>query len=269
MTSPRKSASLAVFHFGDSPFRTLFQNAQVNLQHCIDGYDRSILLKEDLNAVGQTKPTTLLKPNMQVFLDQIASLAKEGYYIDIRIFAHGSNDAIYFDNDKVLTNSLLKSELSFANTGFQTLPIRSVYGVNCYGQTFNQTWLALGAKVTCGARYVNFYPNQFNKFASEWEKGDVGFAEALRASNTESSRSVMQALIAADAMGRSNFDKCPFLKTVLGDHSCAKSYFDANWGLNSEWQDGELGAENMDYSSYMFRAGQQELTRNDKASLTW
>src|SRR5262245_61786539 len=107
MITPRKSASLAVFHFGDSPFRTLVQNAQVNLQHCIDGYDRSVLLKEDLNAVGQTKPTVLLKPNMQVFLGQIVSLAREGYYIDIFIFTHGNDDKIYFDNDKVLTNSLL------------------------------------------------------------------------------------------------------------------------------------------------------------------
>ena len=60
------------------------------------------------------------------------------------------------------------------------MPIRAVYQMNCYGQTFNETWLSLGAKVTCGARYVNFYPNQFNKFASEWKKGDVDFAEALR-----------------------------------------------------------------------------------------
>ena len=136
--------------------------------------------------------------------------------------------------------------------------------MNCYGQTFNETWLSLGAKVTCGARYVNFYPNQFNKFASEWKKGDVDFAEALRDFDTESSRTVMQGLIAADALGKSNFDKCPFLKTVLGDHSCAQSYFHANWGISSdEWQNGQSGADNMNYSSYMFRAGLKTLTRNN------
>jgi hypothetical protein len=270
MTSPRKSASLTVFHFGDSPFRTLVQNAQVNLQHCIDDYDRSILLKEDFVSVGQTRPTVLLKPNMAVFLGQVAALAKEGYYIDLFIFAHGSDDRIYFDNDKSLTTNILKSELSFENTGLHTLPIRAVYQMNCYGQTFNETWLALGAKVTCGARYVNFYPNQFNKFASEWKKGDVDFAEALRDSNTESSRTVMQGLIAADALGKSNFDKCPFLKTVLGDHSCAQSYFHANWGISAdEWQNGQSGADNMNYSSYMFRAGLKTLTRNNMTSLSW
>jgi len=269
MTTPRKSASLTVFHFGDSPFRTLFQNAQVNLQHCIDGYHRSILLKEDFNGVGQTKPTVLLKPNVQVFLGQLASLAKEGYYIDIFFFAHGNEDRIYLDNDKVLTTGLLTSELAFANTGLKILPIRSVYGVNCYGHTFNRTWLELGAKVACGARFVNFYPNQFNKFASEWRKGDVSFSKALHDSNTESSRSVMQGLIAADAMSKSNFDKCPLLKTVLGDHPCAQSYFDANWLASDEWQRGESGAENMNYSSYMFRTGITTLTRNDMAALRW
>jgi hypothetical protein len=80
---PRKSASLTVFYFDDNPFYTLVQNAQVNLQHCIDDYQKSVLLKEDFNSVGQTKPTVRLQPNMEVFLNQIVSLANDGYYMDI------------------------------------------------------------------------------------------------------------------------------------------------------------------------------------------
>jgi hypothetical protein len=144
-----------------------------------------------------------------------------------------------------------------------------VYQMNCYGRTFNQTWLSLGAKVSCGARWVNFYPNQFNKFASEWKEGNVSFDKALQESNTESSRSVMQTLIAGDALGRFNFDKCPFGRTVLGDHACAKSYFDANWLASDEWQNGQSGAENMNYSAYMFRPGLETLTRNNMAPLVW
>ena len=101
----RKSASLTVFYFNDNLFYKLVQNAQVNLQHCIDGYNKSILLKEDFNSVGQTKPTVHLKPNMEVFLNQIVTLANEGYYIDIYIFTHGNDDKIYFANNKVLTNT--------------------------------------------------------------------------------------------------------------------------------------------------------------------
>lgn len=269
MLTPRKSASLTVFHFGDSAFRTLVQNAQVNLQHCIDGYDKSVLLKEDMVSVGQTRPTLLLKPNKGAFLEQIVGLARDGYHIDIRLFTHGNDDKIYIAPNEILSNEELRSELSATRTGFDHIPIRSVYGVNCYGRTFNQSWLAVGAKVSCGTRWVNFYPNQFNKFASEWEKGDVGFSEALRLSNTDSSRTVMQTLIAADAMSKSNFDKCPFGRTVLGDHDCARSYFDKNWLASDEWQAGESGAENMNYSSYMFRVGLTDLTCNDRASLVW
>jgi hypothetical protein len=269
MTTPRRSASLAVFHFDDSAFRTLVQNGQVNLQHCIDGYDKSVLLKEGMVSVGQTRPTVLLKPDMETFLEQIVALTKEKYYIDLFLFAHGNDDRIYIAPGEILTTGILKSELSLTKTGYSKFPIRAVYQMNCYGRTFNQTWLELGAKVSCGARWVNFYPNQFNKFASEWKKGNVGFAEALRASNTESSRSVMQALIAADALTKFNFDKCPLLKTVLGDDPCARSYFDANWLAHDEWQAGESGKENMDYSSYMFRVGLTDLTRNNMAPLSW
>jgi hypothetical protein len=269
MATPRKSASLTVFHFDDSAFRTLVQNAQVNLQHCIDGYDKSVLLKEDMVSVGQTRPTVLLKPGLGTFLDQIVALTRQGYYIDIFFFTHGNDDKIYLAPGEVLTTGILKSALSSAKTGYEVYPIRSVCGVNCYGHTFNQTWLDLGAKVSCGARWVNFYPNRFNKFASEWKKGNVGFGEALRASNTESSRSVMQALIAGDAISKFNFEKCPFGKTVLGDHACARSYFDRNWLAADEWEHDKSGAENMDYSSYMFRVGLTDLTRNDMAPLRW
>lgn len=270
---PTKSACLAIFFFNDSNFSTLVQNAQVNLQHCIDGYDKSVLLKEDFNSVGQTRPTVLLKPNKEVFLNQIKELADDGYWIDIRIFTHGSIESIPLANGKNLTASELAEELSYQKTGYRKLPIRSVYQMNCFGHTFNQTWLALGAKVVSGARYVNFYPNQFNKFASEWNKGNVSYTSSLAESNTESSRSVMQAAIQADAMkdiAPKNWDKCPIGKTVLGDHPCSKSYFSANWGFdNSEWQSGQSGKDNMNYSSYMFRVGDINLTKNNKSALVW
>jgi hypothetical protein len=266
---PQKQASLTVFFFDDNPFYTLVQNAQVNLQHCIDGYDKSVLLKEDFKSVGQTKPTVNLKPNMQVFLNQIVNLTNEGFFLDIYVFAHGNDDKIYFDNGKVLTSDILKSELNKSKTGHGEYPIRIVYQVNCYGRTFNQTWLSLGAKVVCGPRWVNFYPNQFNKFAVNWNKGDVSFDQALKLSNTDSSRTVMQSLIASDAMSKFNFEKCPLGKTVLGDHPCARSYFDKNWLARDEWQEGQSGAENMNYSSFMFRPGLNDLTKKNMDPLVW
>ena len=70
---PRKSAALTVFYFNDTPFETLIQNAQVNLQHCIDGYDKSVLLKEGFEPVGQDQPTETGKPNRRVFFDSSSS----------------------------------------------------------------------------------------------------------------------------------------------------------------------------------------------------
>ena len=85
-TSPTKCASLTVFYFNDGPLYTLVQNAQVNLQHCIDGYHKSVLLKESFSAPGQTQPTKVLKPNKVVFLNQLIELVNEGYYVDIFYF---------------------------------------------------------------------------------------------------------------------------------------------------------------------------------------
>jgi hypothetical protein len=271
--SPEKSASLTYFHFeGDSALYKLIQNAQVNLQHCIDGYSKSVMLKENFSAPGQTQPTKVLKPNKAVFLGQLNELVNEGYYVDIFIFAHGSPDRIYMANDLTLSTTELKDAVAEEKSGFRYLPIRMVYQMNCYGRTFNQTWLDIGAKLVCGSRYVNFYPNQFNKFATDWNKGNVLFEKAVYDSNTESSRTVMQTLIAADAASElfpKDWDKCPIGSTVLGDKPCAKSYFKANWGIDGdEWQEGKSGKDNMNHSSYMFTPG-MNITKSNKGILVW
>jgi hypothetical protein len=266
---PTKSAALTLFAFGDDPIRTLVQNAQVNLQYCIDGYDRSVVLKDEFVSLGQTRPDLVLSPGGQLFVEQVRELAATDHYIDIFLFAHGSRGRISIpgsDND--ITEEFLLEELSRDKTGRNQLPIRSVYQMNCYGQTLNQTWVDLGAKVVCGARFINFYPNQFNAFAREWVKGDVPFFTALRESNTDSSRTVMQTLIAADALVHPGSTRCQLLSTVLSDSPCAKSYFKDRWfSSDSDWQDGMSGKDNMNYSSYMFRTG-SNLPRND-IPLAW
>jgi hypothetical protein len=267
---PTKSACLTVFHFeGDSMVYNLIQNAQVNLQHCIDGYDKSIMLKEDFNSVGQTKPTEVKKPNKVIFLNQLVELANDGYWIDVRIFTHGSVNRIHLNNNLDITPQDLLDAKKETKHGI--FPIRSVYGVNCNGITFNQTWLDIGAIVACGARATNFYPNRANKFHTEWESGNVAFKDALERSDTESAHTVMQTLIAADAASQlfpKDWDKCPIGSTVLGDKPCAKSYFSANWGLKNYWQEGKSGKENMNYSSDMITVG-QNITKNNHSVLVW
>jgi hypothetical protein len=270
--SPDKSASLTVFYFDDNLVYTLVQNAQVNLQHCIDGYAKSVLLKESFSALGQTQPTKVLKPNKAVLLNQLIELVNEGYYVDIFLFTHGNPDKIYLANNLILSPPELEEALTEEKSGFHYLPIRMVYQMNCYGHTFNQTWLNVGAKAVCGSRYVNFYPNQFNAFARAWDKGDVLFEKAIYDSNTEASRTVMQTLVAADAASElfpKDWHKCPLGSTVLGDHACAESYFRARWGLSTdEWQKGLSGKANMNYSSFMFTPG-MNITKNNTSILMW
>jgi hypothetical protein len=267
---PTKSACLTYFHFeDDSRIYNLIQNAQVNLQHCIDGYDKSVLLKEDFNSVGQTKPTEVKKPNKVIFLNQLVDLVNDGYWVDVRIFAHGAPGKIYMNNDLVLTPQDLIDAKKETKHGIFT--IRSAYGCNCDGSSFNKTWIDIGAIVAGFARATNFYPNQCNKFHDEWEKGNVTFKDAVERSDTESSRTVMQALIAADAASQlfpKDWDKCPIGSTVLGDKPCAKSYFSARWGLGDNWQAGKSGKENMNYASEIIIAG-QNITRNNKDVLVW
>jgi hypothetical protein len=212
-----------------------------------------------------------MKPNKAVFLGQLIELVNEGIYVDIFIFTHGNTDKIYFANDKTISPTELEEELAEEKSGFNYLPIRMVYQMNCYGRTFNQSWLNVGAKAVCGARYVNFYPNQFNAFANEWYKGNVLFEKAVYDSNTESSRTVMQSLVAADAASElfpKDWDKCPVFSTVLGDKPCAKSYFLARWLDTGEWQEGESGKDNMNYSSFMFTPG-INITKSNKDILVW
>lgn len=267
---PTKSACLTVFHFeGDSKLFKLIQNAQVNLQHCIDGYDKSVMLKEDFNAVGQTKPTVVKKPNKVIFLNQLVELANDGYWFDVRIFTHGFQGGIKLNNDLNLLAEDIREAVKETKHGI--FPIRSVYGCNCNGASLNQTWLDVGALVAGGSFDTYFYANTMNGFHNEWEKGNVSFKDAIERSHTDSARTVMQTLIAADAASQlfpKDWDKCPIGSTVLGDKPCAKSYFTANWSLGNCWQAGKSGKENMNYASRMITAG-QNITRNNKDVLVW
>ena len=270
---PTKTASITVFYFDDGPVYTLIQNAQVNINNCFKGYDRTVLLKENYaNVPGKVDPDIIKKPNRRVFLNQVIQLAQEGYLIDIYILTHGARNGISFANDKLLTPSYLESELSISKTGYEEMPIRMVYQMNCWGKNMNQAWLNVGAKVSIGSRYLNFYPNQMNKFVTEWNKGTVSVDQALNKANTESSRTVMQSLVQADAASQlspDNWDKCPIGRSVLGSHSCAKSYFTNVWTMsNYEWQNNDSGKENMNYSSYKFRPGDKTLTKN-RRNLEW
>ena len=278
-TCNKGAASIVFFYMGDSKFTTLFQET-TKLKKAMQGYKKIILLKHnetdsllDFSEADERLADKVVKPTKANFFKYIIELAQEGYYLDIWIWSHGWSNSFRcsngtFGSKESIKNTDIEAELSKSKSGLTTIPIRMVYQINCYGSTLSDTWTKMGAKVSIGTRYVNFYPTQFGKFASEWNKGTVKVSSALKTSNTSTSRTLVQAYLATVHAPSTNkeWGKCKLFQTVLGSSDCAKEYFDKMWGLDSEWQSGQSGKDNMNYSSTWLTQGSSSITKKTKPS---
>lgn len=274
-----KSASLIFFYYGDSKYTTLGQET-VKLKKAMEGYDFKVLLKAetlpswaDLSEKDEKLANIKDLPTKANLFKYLKQLAADGYYIDLFIFSHGWKERFKAlpgtklsdcDGGDCVRASDITAELSASQTGFTVIPIRMVWGTNCYGQTLGETWRSVGAKTTAGARYVQFYPNAFGNFIDDWNKGNVSFESAVGTSDTNAVRTVTQTYISLVHAPSTNkqWGKCPFGSTVLGDKPCARDYFDEMWLSNGEWQANKSGKDNMNHSSFMFRGGDKHLTKN-------
>lgn len=278
-----RKASVIFFHFGDSKFRTLFQTTQVNLNTVIEPYDRSILLTHDNmpqwadgNRRVRRNADRVMDPTLDNFVTALRNLARQGYMIDVYVFAHGSStrgftgttgqydDRFYISPDMV--RRMAGGQESY--TGFRTLPIRMVYQMSCYGSTLLDEWTAIGAKAAMGARFVRFNTNTFNSFATAWTGGER-FRRAVRGMDSGSAWTVMETLLLGDALtsekGKQAYGRtwsgCPVGRTVLSGHSCAKDYFIVNWSEGAdEWSDDiENGSQFIRNSSFSLIAGDRGM----------
>jgi hypothetical protein len=273
------SASIVFFYMGDSPFTTLFQES-TKLKKAMEGYKKVILLKHnqtdswlDFSEADEKIADKIVTPTKANLFKYIIDLSKEGYYLDIWIWSHGWKEGFRcstgtFGSKGEITNNDINTDLDDSKTGLSMLPIRMVYQINCVGQSLNNNWVSVGAKVSIGTRYTNFYPTQFGKFADEWNKGNVSIKSALKTSNTSASRTLVQtylAMVHAPANNK-HWGKCKLGQTVLGDSDCAKEYFTWKWLSNSQWQSGKSGKDNMNYSSTWRTDGDSSITKNTKPS---
>lgn len=278
----RGTASLCYFNYGDSQYTTFFQET-LKLKKVMEGYNVSVLLKHDtlppwadLSEKDEKLADVKDLPTRTNLFKYIIKLAVDGYAIDLFLFTHGwreqfgAREGRPGSEDRVTAHDI-SNALAPRETGFTRMPIRIVWGTNCYGQTLGQTWRGIGAKATAGARFVNFYPNAWGNFIDDWNKGTVSFNDAVANADTDMVRTAVQTYIAVvDAPAQKKqgkWDGCGFGKTVLGDDSCARDYFVSCWLAADEWQAGKSGKENMNYSSYMFRGGAKHITKN--THLTW
>jgi hypothetical protein len=275
----RGAASLIYFNYGESSPYTAFFQETLKLKKAMEGYNCTVLLKHettpswaDLSEKDEKLADIKAPPTTTNLFKYMIELAQDGYYIDFFNFSHGwegqfgAKNVRDDDEDRVTTADITR-ELAPSRTGFTQMPIRIVWGTNCYGHTLGETWRSVGAKATCGARGINWYPNSFGKFIDDWNKG-VPFNEALRDADTDLVRTASQTYIAfVDAPAKKKqgkWDGCLFGNTVLGDKPCAKDYFVSCWGMADEWQADMSGKENMNYSSYMFRGGEKDITKNTR-----
>jgi hypothetical protein len=267
--SPDTTGSLVFFYYGNSKFLTTFQET-LRLKLAMEGYDYIVLLKYDeipplidISEQDERDADVVDDPTPANVFKYLKQMADDGRMIDLWIFSHGGPGSV-----ADITPSMIKSELSPAKTGFTKVPIRMIWTTACYASTLNEAWSSVGAKAVAGARTVNFFPHQFGKFANEWNKGSVSFRDALTRSDTGVSRAVGDSAMLTHARVTQNqWGGCPGVKTILGDHPCAKQYFNFTWYLaDSDFLDSLSGRENMKHGSEKILAGDGALTKSSTPS---
>lgn len=248
------AASLLFFYFGDSYVTTLCQET-TDLAEAMEGYKRSVLLRDKVKVgpfeVGKREnrqAEVVDTPSKANFFKHLRQLAKDGYFVDVFVFSHGWDAgfrSLEGGRHGEITAADVEAELAPAKTGLPTMPIRLVYQMNCYGSTMAPAWRKVGAKAVTGARYVNFFPNQYGRFMKHWNRGDA-LQVCLDEADTPASRGVVDTYLATidapktkctnrkERKGDCDFpgwDGCSFGTFVTGDKPCSKEYFTARWGI--------------------------------------
>jgi len=146
----RGAASVIYFNYGDSPNTAFFQET-LKLKKAMEGYNYTVLLKyettpswADLSEEDEKQADIKAPPTTTNLFKYMIQLAQDGYSIDFFNFSHGweglfgarnAND----DEDRV-TAEEITCELAPSKTGLTQMPIRIVWGTNCYGHSLGATW---------------------------------------------------------------------------------------------------------------------------------
>lgn len=255
-----KTASIVFFYFGDSPFVSLAQET-VPVGMALEGYDRSVLLHFDTKvgpfdvSKGDEKHATVVDvPTTANLVAQLADLKKGKYVVDLFLFAHGGPKTFRTSLGSAGENDT--ASIGQIKDEVKPLNMNAVWQCNCWGSSWNATWKKLGAKVSAGARSVNFYPARFGPFMRGWKDGKT-FGEAVAESDSAAIRTASQTWILAQAAMRTReWDGNIFNSmAVLGKNNAAERYFRTCW-LGDYWVDGKAGNENMNIASEMILDGE-------------
>ncbi len=265
-----KSAAFVLFYFDNGPFATLFQNIGTKLNLALDGYSRTVVMKEDYLGLKADKEVNFMSKTM--FLTELMNLARDGYYIDLYIFTHGCRNGIML-KDGTVTAQDIQTFLGGC-FGPGNFPLRMVYQMNCYGSNLLTAFKNAGAKVACGTRNVNFCPTRYNPFAYSWQAGKT-FQQAV---NDGMNDDVANSLAATGLninlkwkIGNPISWDCKSCKVgtdLTEKKDCLGCYYKSFWGFdNSEYDYNKTGLQNMFNSSYHVIVGDGSITKNTKP--TW
>lgn len=138
-------------------------------------YDNVIIL-EDAAANGKQLTETLVE-------------ASRTHQVDLLLLVHGLTGQLVGYRGKECVGAETFGPLCDACYQTpETLDLRMVYGVNCYGYSLTETWRKLGAKVVNGAVGVNWMPEpSLSVFLFNWLRGKP-YSEAVRRSNQTANR---------------------------------------------------------------------------------
>jgi hypothetical protein len=274
------TASVVSFYTGDSALYELAQHLDVKLSNFVSGYGRSTLLIEEskspklFDSTALKKANEVREPTAANFIDAIKDLVEDSYSVDVFVIGHGTTKKMIVSKgfsppdrygNSWLDASEIGDRLDSKKMGLTTLPLRLVAQWICFGSTMNNTWSGLGAKCVFGARGIMYYPQQCDNFAKKWDDGE-SVKNAIDDALNDAARTLTQTFLQADALThRKKWGGCPFGKTILGDHDCAKDYFKWKYGVSgSEWPSGLSGKEYMNYASTLLREGSTGITKNTK-----
>lgn len=265
-----KSAAFVLFYFDDGPFATLFQNIGTKLNLALEGYDKTVVMKEDYLGIKADKEVNLMYRT--TFLSELVDLAIEGYYIDLYVFTHGSRDGIMLKDGAVTAQDIQIYLGGWFGPG--DFPLRMVYQMNCYGSNLLMAFKNAGAKVACGTRNVNFCPTRYNPFAKAWQAGKT-FQQAVNDGiNDDVANSLAATGININLKWRIgnplswDCKSCKVGTDLTDKKNCLGCYFKSFWGFeNSEYDYDQTGLWNMFNSSFHIVVGDGSITRNTKP--TW
>jgi len=138
-------------------------------------YDRVVVL-EDERATGAQLAAALLATSRT-------------HTVDVLLLVHGHTGQLvgYRGKQRVGVETFDALMAAYRNDP-NSLDLRMVYGLNCYGLSLASTWLELGAQAVNGAPGVNWFPEpSLSIFLRNWLGGHF-YSEAVVASNTTASR---------------------------------------------------------------------------------